>query len=307
MLYKREHLAQNELTSIKRLTAGEFNEKTLQKLATKLSSNFEPYKPDKAILQYLNNHTRQLGLDPPSFANPKDKNNKSDKAERQQSSSSEKKHSKNDRFNKKRKRTDASDFKSKSKDSKTKSRDSHHDNKEKGKIPFSEQCRNPPCKQRGTHINHRHKDCRFKDGNQPSPKHPNLGKAPTKSEDNKSKRESSSQARSFTPATAKNDRRCYICNDPNHLSNTCPQKDKNKKFAQNKLKANRSFMALFQGSFPNPDDKECAQRMIDAWDDDHICPSCINHASLHMSATLITLMSLNVCKTRYPIVNYCTI
>ncbi len=75
MLYKREHLTQNELTSIKKLTAGEFNEKTLQKLVTKLSSNFEQYKSDKAILQYLSDHTRQLGLDQPSFANPKDKNN----------------------------------------------------------------------------------------------------------------------------------------------------------------------------------------------------------------------------------------
>jgi hypothetical protein len=36
MLYKREHLVQNELTSIKKLTTGEFNEKTLQKLVTKL-------------------------------------------------------------------------------------------------------------------------------------------------------------------------------------------------------------------------------------------------------------------------------
>jgi thermostable 8-oxoguanine DNA glycosylase len=44
-------------------------------------------------------------------------------------SSSEKKHSKSDRFNKKRKQTDASDFKSKSKDFKSKSRDSHHDKK----------------------------------------------------------------------------------------------------------------------------------------------------------------------------------
>ncbi len=47
MLYKkREHLVRNELTSIKDLAKGEFNEKTLQKLVTKLSSNFEPYKPD---------------------------------------------------------------------------------------------------------------------------------------------------------------------------------------------------------------------------------------------------------------------
>jgi hypothetical protein len=88
-------------------------------------------------LQYLNNHTRQLGLDPPSFANPKDKNNKSDKSEKQQSSSSEKKHSKNDRFNIKRKRTDASDFKLKSKDSKSKSRDSHHDKKKRERFPLA--------------------------------------------------------------------------------------------------------------------------------------------------------------------------
>ncbi len=45
--------------------------------------------------------------------------------------------------------------------------------------------------------------------------------------------------------------------------------------AQSKLKANRSFMALFEASFPKPEAKECAQRMIDAWDEDHICPSCI--------------------------------
>ncbi len=32
---------------------------------------------------YLNQHTRQLGLEPPSFANPKDKNNSSDKSERE--------------------------------------------------------------------------------------------------------------------------------------------------------------------------------------------------------------------------------
>jgi hypothetical protein len=275
MLFQDQHLTAQEKREIRRLPEGEFNEKTLQKLVAKLSSNFEPYKPDKAILQYLNNHTRQLGLDPPSFANPKDKNNKSDKSERQQSSSSEKKHSRNDRFNKKRKRTDASDFKSKSKDFKSKSRDSRHDKRDKRKFPSSEQCRNPLCKQRGTHTNHRHKDCRLKDGEQPSSKHPNLGKAPTKSKDNKSKRDSSSQARPFVAATANNDRRCYICNDPNHLANACPQKHKNKQHAQSKLKANRSFMALFQASFPKPDEKECAQRMIDAWDEDHICPSCI--------------------------------
>ncbi len=274
MVFQSQHLSHHERRANKLLPEGEFNEKTLQKLITKLSSNFEPYKPDKAIMQYLGNHSRQLGLDPPSFTNPKDKNNKSDKSERQESSSSDKKHSKNDRF-KKRKRTDASDFKSKSKDFKKKSRDSNHDKKERTKIPFGEQCRNPSCKQRGTSKNHRHKECRFKDGDQRSPKHPNLGKAPTKDKDHKSKRDSSSQARTFTPNTATNDRRCYICNDPNHLSNACPQKGKNKQLAKNKLTANRSFMTLFQSSFPKPEARECAERMIDAWDEEQICPSCI--------------------------------
>ncbi len=277
LLFQIQHLTPVEIDQIEHLPNGNFNERTLQKLVTKLSSNFEPYKPDKAILQYLNNHARQLGLDPPSFANPKDKNNNPDKSEKNKPSSSDnfKTNYRTDRSSKKRKRTDASDFKSKSKDSRSKSRDSHHDKKDRGKIPFGEQCRHPPCKQRGTHTNHRHKDCRFKDGDQRSPKHPNLGKAPTNGKDNKAKRDSSSQARPFAPTPATNDRRCYICNDPNHLSNACPQKGKNKQLAQNKLKANRSFTALFEASFPKPGAKECASRMIHAWDEDDICPSCI--------------------------------
>jgi hypothetical protein len=134
MLFQTTHLTPQEVFDIRLLPQGEFNERTLQKLITKLSSNFEPYKPDKAILQYLNNHARQLGLDPPSFANPKDKNNNSDKSEKNKSSSSDKKNYRTDRSNKKRKRTDASDFKSKSKDSKSKSRDSYHDKRTKEKF-----------------------------------------------------------------------------------------------------------------------------------------------------------------------------
>ncbi len=45
---------------IKRLSEGEFKEKTLQKLVTKLSSNFEPYKQDKAVLLYLICHLSQI-------------------------------------------------------------------------------------------------------------------------------------------------------------------------------------------------------------------------------------------------------
>ena len=73
------------------------------------SQNFEPCKPDNAILQYLNQHVRQLGLDAPSFTNQKDKSNNSDKSERHKSSSSNKRKHRTDRSDKKRKRTDVSD------------------------------------------------------------------------------------------------------------------------------------------------------------------------------------------------------
>jgi hypothetical protein len=175
LLFQVQHLTVQEMDEIKRLPHGEFNEKTLQKLVTKLSSNFEPYKPDKAILQYLNQHSRQLGLDSPSFTNPKDKNNNSDKSEKHKSSSSGKKNYRTDSSNRKRKRSDASDFKSKYNDSKSKSRESSHDRRDKGIIPIGEQCRRINCKQRGSYTNHRHKDCRYKNGDQTSPKHPNLG------------------------------------------------------------------------------------------------------------------------------------
>jgi hypothetical protein len=75
MLFQQQHLTANEIRQIRLLPESKFDEKTLQKLVTKLGSSFEPYKPDKAVMQYLNQHTRQLRLDPPSFANPKDKNN----------------------------------------------------------------------------------------------------------------------------------------------------------------------------------------------------------------------------------------
>ena len=45
-----------EIQRLQHLNEGEFDEKTLQKLVSKLSSTFEQYKPDKAIMLYLNQH-----------------------------------------------------------------------------------------------------------------------------------------------------------------------------------------------------------------------------------------------------------
>jgi hypothetical protein len=268
LVFQSQHLKTAEIKQLQLLSEGEFNEKTLQKLVTKLSSTFEPYKPDKAILQYLNQHTRQLGLESPSFASPKEKRNDSNKIERQKTSSSDRKKNRTDRSDKKRKRTDASDFK-------TKSREKSRDKKDKGKVPFGKHCRRASCKQRGTHTNHTHDECRFKDESSSSgqPKHPNLGKAPRKNKDHKSKSDAKSPAPLQVANT--NGRKCYICNDPNHLANACPQKGKHKQNAKSKLHANKSFLTLFKSSFPTLDQQACASRMIDAWDEDHICSSCI--------------------------------
>ena len=104
LIFQAQHLRQAEIQQLQHLNEGEFNEKTLQKLVTKLSSTFEQYKPDKAIMLYLNQHTRQLGLDAPSFASPKEKQHNLNKVEKQKSSSSERKKNRTDRSDKKRKR-----------------------------------------------------------------------------------------------------------------------------------------------------------------------------------------------------------
>ncbi len=65
------------------------------------AQNFEPYKPDNAILRYQNERARQLGLDFPSFANKKDKNNNSDQSERHKLSSSDKRKHRTDHSDRK--------------------------------------------------------------------------------------------------------------------------------------------------------------------------------------------------------------
>ncbi len=47
-------------------------------------------------------------------------------------------------------------------------------------------------------------------------KHPNLGKAPSKNKGHKSKSDVKSPA--TVQVASNNGRKCYICNDPNHLA-----------------------------------------------------------------------------------------
>ncbi len=118
------------------------------------------------------------------------------------------------------------------------------------------------------HTRHTHDECRFKDSDSSSTHHkpPNLGKAPSKKKDHKSKGDVKSPA----PAQVANNngRKYYICNDPNHLANACPQKGKHKQNTKAKRKGNKRFLTLFKSSFPSLDQQACATRMIDTWDED---------------------------------------
>ena len=123
-------------------------------------------------------------------------------------------------------------------------------------------CRRQQCRDRGTHTNHSHGDCKFKESDTnkkvsfkgSDTRHPNLGKAPAKKQRN-TKTNASRPEKHAAADTNKGfsvsipGPRCYICNQPDHLANACPSKGKIKAGAQTSLNRNKSFMALWQSSF----------------------------------------------------------
>jgi hypothetical protein len=166
-------------------------------------------------------------------------------------------------------------------------------------VPTKYQCRRTGCIQRGTHTNHAHNKCRFKDDVEASKTHPNIGRAPRKKDkhtnQNSSKKRSGapvvptrtnqnptksfSQNGATTPSTTFSDTRtCYICQAKGHIATHCPQKQANKQNAKVKLKTNASFMALWKTNFTTEDEDLCATRILDAWDEPNYCPTCIQPA-----------------------------
>ena len=148
----------------------------------------------------------------------------------------------------------------------------------------SDHCRRQRCRDRGTHTNHSHSDCKFKESD-PNKKesdtkhHPNLGKAPAKKQRNTKTNASRPEKHSSTPPTkGSGGTRCYICNQPDHLANACPSKGKIKAGAQNSLYKNKSFMALWQSSFADQEQQQCATRLLKSWGDD-LCPTCMGEIS----------------------------
>jgi len=151
------------------------------------------------------------------------------------------------------------------------------------RIKSGDHCRRQRCRERGTHTTHSHADCKFKESDslkkpESDPKkHPyaNLGRAPGKKPRNTKTTPSRPEKNANTPQFKEaGERRCYICNQPDHLANACPSKGKIKAGAQKSLYKNKSFMALWQSSFADADKQKCATRFIKTWMDD-VCPTCM--------------------------------
>jgi hypothetical protein len=167
--FKKAHLTQNELGKITTLATGIFDVATMTKLLTKLGASLEYYEPDAMVKSYLYQHAQSLGWDRDELnvQNPKER----DSNQRGNPRSSKRKSPTSKR--------DGRDPKVKRLRPTPQSVASH------------DQCKRKACREKGTHINHTHKDCRFKSSDrtnapssdlkrQGSTRHPNLGQAPLK-------------------------------------------------------------------------------------------------------------------------------
>ena len=289
--FRSMHLETTEIRETEEMMDGKFDEQALQKLFTRLSNSFTTYAPDKGVMDYLNQHASSLHWEKKlDFRTPREKQSQDTRTN---------KHDKNkDRADRNKRRPDKQTDRPRERTGRTKDRNrkpdggsdrkrlktSRTDTNSKIRIPESEQCRRPTCRERGNHLNHSHAKCRFADA---SPRHPNLGKAPGKK--GKKPGGSSTAAKTHSPAqrpfkapaktasanTPGEKRLCYICSSEDHLANACPQKEQNKSRARSFLTKDRNFMALWDEKFQSTEEKQCADRVLDAWDDSNVCPICI--------------------------------
>jgi hypothetical protein len=145
------------------------------------------------------------------------------------------------------------------------------------RISSKDHCKRTSCRKRGTHKNHTHDECRFKESDSAT-KHPNLGNAPAKKQRNAKINSSQPAKNAFTPPVKSDERKCYTCGKPGRLSNACPDKGRIKAGAQNSLNKNKTFMALWQSSFADAAQQQCATRFLKSWGDD-VRSTCLGELS----------------------------
>ena len=261
------HLATHDIPKIKNLTDGKFDDTVLYRLLSALTTSFESYNPDNTIMIYLKQHAQALRWEHKlDFRPPKEKEKEQSKDNSKDPSSTRERHP-----NKRKNKHDGKSDRNPSKTKRTHMTDKPRTPNPK-KIKSNDQCRRQKCRERGTHTNHTHNECKFKESD--ATKHKNLGNAPAKKQRNAKTTSSQPTKNAQAPkAPNANGAKCYICNQPDHLANACPSKGKIKAGAQASLYKNKSFMALWQSSFADSEQQKCATKLLKAWGDD-LCPTC---------------------------------
>ncbi len=196
--FRSTHLEITKMREIENLMDGKFNEQVLQKLFIRLSNSFPTYAPDKGVMDYLNQHSSSLHWEKKlDFRTPREKQSQDmrpSKHEKRKDRPDKRADRPKERRGRNHERSKRPDRASDRKRHKT----SRSDTSSKHRIPESEQCRRPTCRERGNHLNHSHAKCRFADM---STRHPNLGKAPAKKTKHAS---SSSGGKNHTPSQRTN-------------------------------------------------------------------------------------------------------
>lgn len=260
--FQNQHLTTGDVAKIAKLSDGKFDDTVLYRLVSALSTSFESYNPDNTVMVYLKQHSQALRWEHKfDFRPPKEKERDSANNKQDEASSNRK-----DRSVKRKDKTEHKSSKSK----RIKLTEKASPNPKR--IKTSDQCRRKSCRKRGTHKNHSHDDCKFKESE--NTKFTNLGKAPAKKQRN-AKTNSSQPTKHAQPlAKNANGAKCYTCGKDDHLSNTCPDKGKIKAGAQKTLFKNKNFMALWQSSFADEEQQQCATRLLESWGDE-LCPTCM--------------------------------
>jgi hypothetical protein len=163
--FRESHLTTADVAKVATLSDGKFDDTVLYRLLSSLSTSFELYSPDNTAMIYLKQHSQALRWEHKfDFRPPKEKErDKSDHKGKDSSSTKE---------SQPRKRKSKSDHKSfKAKGIKMTDKSSPNPKR----IKSSDQCKRRDCRRRGTHTNHTHDECKFKESE--SAKHPNVGKA----------------------------------------------------------------------------------------------------------------------------------
>ena len=267
--FQASHLSPADIAKIAKLSDGIFDDTVLYTLLSALSTSFESYSPDNTVMVYLKQHSQALRWEHRfDFRPPKEREkDKDNNIPKNVDPSSKQK----DRDLKRKKKPDRKSSRSQS----IKMTDKSTPNPKR--ISSKDYCKTPSCRKRGTHKNHTHSECKFKESTSTT-KHPNLGNAPAKKQRNAKTNASQPVKNAFTPPVKSDERKCYTCGKPGHLSNACPDKGRIKAGAQSSLNKNKSFMALWQSSFTDAAQQQCATRCLKSWGDD-VCSTCLGELS----------------------------